>query len=263
MLRHVAQFRPTGRHRRPVVAPAVLMLVAAASACSSGGSTAQPPAKPIVYVAVGASETVGYGADNPSTEAWPRVLLRTALPPSTVFDDLGIAGATVKDALAQEVPAAVAKKPDLVTVWLNVNDMLSFIKPATYQQQLDDLVKQLRRGGATKVLVANVPPLDRLPSFLACKPNPPAGAPPCPSPALAFVPIQAVVTLVDNFNTAIATVVRQEGAVLVDLHAAGLAARAAGTEGSLIGKDGFHPSTAGHKAVAAAFAQALSASGGP
>ena len=258
----VVPFAPTGR-RPGLPAVAVAVLLAAATACSSGGSKAQPTAKRIVYVAVGASETVGYGADNPSTEAWPRVLLGTALPPTTVFDDLGIAGATVKDALAQEVPTAVAKKPDLVTVWLNVNDMINFVKPATYQQQLDDLVRQLRRGGATKVLVANVPPLDRLPSILACKPNPPAGGPPCPSPALGLVPLQALNTIVESYNVAIATVVRQEGAVLVDLHAASLSARTAGTEGSLIGKDGFHPSTAGHKAVASAFAQALTASGGP
>ncbi len=246
-----------------LLAVATAVLLSATAACSGGDSKAQAPAKRITYVAVGASETVGYGADDPAAEAWPRVLLRTALPSSTVFDDLGIPGATVRDALAHEVPTAVARHPDLVTVWLNVNDMLAFVQPATYQQQLDDLVGQLRRGGATKVLVANVPPLDRLPSFLACRPNPPPGGPPCPSPALGLVPLSVVNGFVDNYNAAIAAVVQRQGAVLVDLHAAGLAARSSGTEASLIGRDGFHPSTAGHRAVAAVFAQALTASGGP
>ena len=70
-------------------------------------------------------------------------------------------------------------------------------------------------------------------------------------------------SIVDDYNNATARVVKKEGAVLVDLHARGLDARAAGNEGSLVGTDGFHPSPAGHEAVAAAFAAALKASGGP
>ncbi|MGI8684147.1 MAG: hypothetical protein ACR2MO_03465 [Acidimicrobiales bacterium] len=44
---------------------------------------------------------------------------------------------------------------------------------------------------------------------------------------------------------------------MVDLDAVVQAARAAGTDASLVGDDGFHPSTAGHKAVADAFAAVL------
>lgn len=47
--------------------------------------------------------------------------------------------------------------------------------------------------------------------------------------------------------------VRAEGAELVDLHAATMAARAAGTEAALVSADGFHPSTAGHRTIAEAF----------
>jgi lysophospholipase L1-like esterase len=56
-------------------------------------------------------------------------------------------------------------------------------------------------------------------------------------------------------------VVERHGALLVDLHAVGMAARVAGTEASLVSQDGFHPSTAGHAAVAAAFAEVLRRSG--
>jgi lysophospholipase L1-like esterase len=65
------------------------------------------------------------------------------------------------------------------------------------------------------------------------------------------------------YNAATARVADREGAVLVDLNAAGLAARAAGTAGTQVAPDGLRPSTAGHAAVAAAFAAALEASGGP
>jgi lysophospholipase L1-like esterase len=61
---------------------------------------------------------------------------------------------------------------------------------------------------------------------------------------------------VDAYNAATARVTAATGAVLVDLHAAGLAARANGTEASLVSSDGFHPSDAGYSLVAKTFATA-------
>ena len=211
----------------------------------------------VVYAAVGASETVGVGATSPSTEGWPRVFART-LPPGSRYHNFGISGATVADALAREVPAALLVKPTLVTVWLNVNDLLSLVSPEAYERQLGSLVHKLRRGGAAKVLVANVPALDRLPALQACLALLKAGA--CPFPAATS--IAEIDAAVAGYNAAIARVAAREGAVLVDLHAALLRTRRDGTEPSVYGPDGFHPSTVGHRLTAAAFAAALEASNG-
>jgi lysophospholipase L1-like esterase len=64
--------------------------------------------------------------------------------------------------------------------------------------------------------------------------------------------IRAVVA---RYNAAIARVVTAEGAHLVDLHRAASALSSA----RLTAADGFHPSTEGHRAVAAAFAATLAA----
>jgi lysophospholipase L1-like esterase len=217
------------------------------------------------YVAVGASESVGVGTDDPAQQAWPEVLRHTALPTRTVFTNLGISGATVADALQKEVPQAVKLDPTLVTVWLNVNDLTHFVSVASYEQSLDNLVHQLRRGGKTKVLVANTPPVSDFPAYTSCRPNPPAGAAPCALGGLAQALLpgpQVVDDMVAAYNAAIARVVAKEGAVLVDLHAAAERARAEGTEQAMFSADGFHPSVEGHRVVAATFAGALSASGG-
>ena len=98
------------------------------------------------------------------------------------------------------------------------------------------------------------------------RPDPPAGGPPCLITGInkLLLPGPSVVNkIVDDYNDAVARVVKKQGAVLVDLHARGLDARAAGREADLVGSDGFHPSPAGHAAVAATFADALKASGGP
>lgn len=200
-------------------------------------------------VVVGASDAVGYGADDPATDAWPQVLARTALPAGATLVNLGIAGATVAVALAEELPAALAADATVVLVWLSVNDLVAQVPVDTYEAQLRRLVGDLRRGGS-RVLVGNAPPLDRLPISLS-------GADGAGGADGAAARLGALDQAVGAYNAAVARVVAAEGADLVDLHAAALAARAAGTEASLVSEDGFHPSTAGHGAIAAAFAEVL------
>ena len=121
--------------------------------------------------------------------------------------------------------------------------------PAEYERQLEQLVRTLRGNGRVRVLVANTPPLDQLPAYQLGR-------------LLTDLPdAQAVQRLVAQYNEGIARVVQRQGALLVDLHALGMAARAAGTEASYISRDGFHPNTAGHAKIAEAFAEVLRASG--
>ena len=231
----------------------LLVLIVVTAACSVSKPEVLPPPEetgpPPVYVAVGASETTGVGSDQPLRDAWPRVLHRIALPAGSVFVNMGIPGATVAQALAEEVPETLAARPNLVTIWLNVNDMARGVRPAEYERQLETLVRTMRNNGATRVLVANTPPLDNLPAYQAGRL---LGALPGP---------EQVRELVAAYNQAIARVVERHGALLVDLHAVGMAARAAGTEARMVSEDGFHPSTAGHAAVADAFAEVLRRSG--
>jgi lysophospholipase L1-like esterase len=222
---------------------AALSAVLAACTNSAGSGTSTTAPEPVVYTAVGASESVGVGADDPATEAWPRVLARTALPPDAVFHDVAVSDATAADALRTQVPAALATHPNVVTVWLNVNDLIALVTAANYEKTLKQIVHALRRDGAAQVLVANTPPVENLPAF---------------NRRFGFLR-QLAVTRVDEYNASISRVVKAEGAILVDLHSAGVRARDDGTLPSLIARDGFHPSTAGHVAIAASFAAELPA----
>jgi len=200
-----------------------------------------------VYVAVGASETVGVGADDPARQAWPLVLRDRALPRSTYLN-VGVSGSTVGDALAAQLPKALAADPAVATVWLAVNDITHLVPVEAYEQQLRTLVHGLRRNGLTTVLVGNVPAVQDLPAFRACLPGAGAGDLAC---ALPVVPPEDMVTAaVTEFNAAIERVARAEGAQVVDLSARRDLTR-------LTADDGFHPSTEGHRRIAATFARAL------
>lgn len=235
-----------------------MALAALVAGCA--GSPTPPPARersaiaapsptvdPAVYVAVGASETVGVGAADPRRDAWPQVLHDRALPTSRLVN-VGVSGATVRGALDAQLPRALAAAPDVVTVWLVVNDIVAAVPVAAYERQLQRLVHRLRRGGQTEVLVGNVPDLWRLPAFRACLPGAGVTEVPC---LLPFVPSEAEVQeTVRDFNAAVRRVVRAEGARLVDLSAEDDLA-------GLTGTDGFHPSTEGHQEIAQAYARVL------
>ncbi len=187
----------TPRFSRPLLAAAAVLSALALTACggaqaedkadtgttspspTTSTSTPSPSATStdsgLVYVAVGASETVGIGADNPKRDAWPVVLHRTALKKAQLVN-LGVSGSTVGQAINEQLPAALAAEPDVATVWLAVNDLTHLVPVQAYEQQLTSLVHQLRRDGRTQVLVGNMPAVERLPAFRACLPDAPADA---------------------------------------------------------------------------------------
>lgn len=228
---------------------AALVLVALlAGACRSGSSEGSGG----LYAVVGASDAKGFGADNPVNESWPQVLLHRDLPRGSGLMNVAVPGSTVAEALKRQAPDAANADAKATFVWLAVDDLLARVPPGTYESQLRQLVHALRRGGRTRVLVGNTPPLDRLPAYQACLASPSS----CPYGTLP--PPDVVDAAVQAYNAAIARVVRAEGAELVDLNAVGVLARKAGTDASLVSSDGFHPSTLGHKAIADAFAKVYS-----
>jgi acyl-CoA thioesterase-1 len=185
----------------------------------------------LVYVALGASDVVGEGADDPSTEAWPLVLY-DKLPAGTILHRLGVSGSTAEEAIAEQLPAAEAAEPDLVTIWLAVNDYRNQVSLPAYRKHLDEIVRRMASTGA-EVFVANLPDLRGIPELSE-------GQHP-----------SRLAAATSEWNATIAEIVLANGAHLVDLLAA-----SEGMEeemGVLISEDRFHPSTLGHIALAEIF----------
>jgi len=229
------------------------LLLVVMSACTTQATSSPPPASTpphIVYAAIGASETYGIGADDRYRQAWPQVFYNDALPASAVLYNFGIPGATTAQALRDEVPAALTVHPTVVTVWLNVNDLIQGVPPATYVQQLQQLIHALRQNGRGRVLVANTPDVSQLPAYRACLPNPPAGAPACPIPTSVLPSPAKVTAAVAAYNAAIARVVTLEGATLVDLHLSGTIIT---QHPNWFSSDGFHPNSQGYAVIAGLF----------
>ncbi len=199
----------------------------------------------IVYVALGASDALGVGAGNPNTEGYiPRLIAR--LPPRSQALNLGVSGIELHDALARELPQALATQPTLVTVWLSGNDFRDCVSLAQYGTDLDRLLAQLHEQTHAQVFVANLPDMSQLPYFKQGAPN--GGA------CVQGASTDAVRALAEHWNSVINAAVARHGDVLVDLFRSSLAGRP-----DLVASDGFHPSSQGYAILADLFWQQISA----
>ncbi len=197
------------------------------------GPTRAPLAAPLTYVALGASDAVGEGMPNGWHDGWVPSLAGR-LPPPVKLVNLGIGGSMLRDALERQLPRAIEAQPDLVTVWLVVNDALSGISLDDYRRDLDSLLAGLRARTTATVAVGNAP-------------YPPAHLDPWGIPDILRR------TIVGSWNRAIAGSVRQHGALLVDLYASWKLAE----HPEYIGPDGLHPTATGYRALTNTFHQAL------
>ncbi len=205
------------------------LLALALTACMPRATSS----KPFTYVAVGASDAVGVGARDPDTEGWvPRFGARLGRDVRVV--NLGVSGSTLAQALQEQLGPAVDAQPDVVTVWLAVNDLNARVPLERYSDNLDQLLDRLSTTRA-RVLVGNVPDLARLASAAGRDPGP-------------------LNEEVRRWNTEIAAAAQRHGATLVDLHARW---QEVAEHPEYLSQDGFHPSSEGYARLADVFAEAL------
>ena len=224
---------------RPILLALIVCLLQLTEGCAPLVSRVEAEARPVTYVAIGASDAAGVGARNPERDGWP-VRLHERLPARSTLVNLGVPGSRLGQALEQQLPVAVGLQPDLVTVWLAVNDLTADVPLERYAADLDLLLASLDETGAT-VLVGNVPDLALLPAFRG-------------------VDARLLQARVDAWNAAIAQVVGRHGAILVDLRAL---SHEQAQHPEYVAADGFHPSSEGYGRLAELFWDALQAGAGP
>ena len=223
----------------------LLMLVSAACAQDSTALTGpsnttashQQSVKQITYVAIGASDTFGVGTYDPYDDNWPTDLAALLGSSHIHLINLGIPGITVHDALNLELPVALDSHPDLITIWLGVNDIVDKVSANSYASDLNTLLARLRANSPhARIAIANVPDLTLLPFF-------------------AGTDTQLLTQQIQVYNTVIASAAQQHQAILVDLAQQNYNLKA--HPEYINSNDGLHPSDIGYEQLAKVFYQAL------
>jgi acyl-CoA thioesterase I len=188
----------------------------------------------LVYMAIGASDALGIGADPPTDgyvfqiedaledEGANVQLVNVAIPGANL--------ATISD--AAQLALHVGPEPDLVTIWVGANDVIDGEDPAEFEQELDNLLDEFDGSGAI-VAIADLPDLTDLPRFIE-NPDP-----------------DVTSSRIDAFNEAIHDQAQAHGAVLVPLSEEEVEDR------FVSDADGFHPNDAGHARIAELFLEEI------
>ncbi|HZB94980.1 MAG TPA: SGNH/GDSL hydrolase family protein [Herpetosiphonaceae bacterium] len=163
-------------------------------------------------------------------------LLREQIP-DLEFTNLGESGARVADVLHQQVDRATELAPDLLTLVVGANDLLT-TPDEQFQHDYDDLVGRLRSKTSGMIAIANIP------DFAHLLP---------PQYGTYRAPLS---NRTREFNHIIAATAATYGVLLVDL----AASREVEDLRNLSG-DGFHPNARGYRAMARIFAEALNDAG--
>jgi lysophospholipase L1-like esterase len=194
----------------------------------------------INYVAIGASDTFGIGTSDPYSQNWPTDLTEK-LGQKVHLINLGIPGISLHDALNLELPVALDSHPELVTIWLGVNDIVDHVPIHSYSHDLDFMLKRLRsQAPSARILIANIPDLTLLPYF-------------------ATYNQQLLHQQIEQYNATIVHEAQQYHAFLVDLSQQNYNLR---EHPEYISNDGLHPTDLGYLQLAELFYKTLQQSQG-
>ena len=214
------------RHVVPTLLAFLLLAGCGGGGSSGGGGGVRGT---LVYTAIGASDAVGIGATPLSNGYVPTLAGRLrAVGFATTLNNLGINGARVGDMIDDELPDALASDPDVVTIWTGANDLIGGDSPDAFALELAFLLAQLQDGTNATIYVGDLPDLTQARLFRD-------GSDPDVTKAR-----------VDAYNLRIHQAIEDAGCVLVVLSTIELT-------DDLTWIDGFHPSNAGHAALADAY----------
>jgi lysophospholipase L1-like esterase len=151
-----------------------------------------------------------------------------------------MSGSIASQAARDQVPAAVSLRPQLVTIWLSVNDLNASIDPQDYGVALRSVVEPLVQKTDARIFVGTVPDLRSVPAY-------------------AGQDQAALLARINAYNAAIAAIALafKDRVLPVDL----FTGSAALTSTITVSADGFHPSDDGYELIADRFTAAIAKAG--
>jgi lysophospholipase L1-like esterase len=214
--------------------PVLVLVGAGLGACGGGATVMETPAR-IIYLAIGASDAAGVGAD-PLTRGY---VFRIADELDDRVDQVFLAPLAIPGATAEQLDSALELflaseiQPNLVTVWTGPNDLIRGDDAGDFEDDLAEIFERLRDRTDGLVVTGNIPDLTQLPRF---RDDPDE---------------DVTRERIEEFNEAIAGQAEDHDVLVVDLYGEPV------EDGLVSDADGFHPNNAGHERIAAEFLEVI------
>ena len=222
-------------NRNRLAAPLLSALLSAIFFASIGCGGGSDSHAQISYVALGASDATGVGAD-PINEGYVFEIAEGVRQQgySTELLNLGIPGAEADEIKNIELEAllGVQDTADLVTIFTGPNDIVSGRAVENFEGNIQTILSELREKTSAYIVISNIPDLTQLPRFVEE-----------PSANVTFERVVA-------FNQAISRQAAVYNVPIVDSFSEPI-------DAFLVSGDGFHPSNEGHELIAQRFLELI------
>ena len=184
---------------------------------------------PLVYVALGDSTGAGVGAFQGGYVAriYQRILEQR---PSSRLANLCVSGATTAAVLRSQLDHAVAKRPQLVTLGIGINDISHGVPLEQFAQNYERILRTLKEKTKPQIVVSNIPDVSTarvVPAFLRGKFH------------------EQIVT----YNQRLEGIAKRHGVTIFDIFS--ITTRELHAHPEYFSPDGFHPSDEGYEMWAA------------
>ncbi len=115
-----------------------------------------PTASKTTYVSLGDSLTAGVGAET-YMQSYPYMFAKQLSRKNTVnLKDLSYPGAKTQDVIAT-LPDAIARKPDIVTLLIGINDIHDRITAAQFEANYRSILSMLKKNTTAKIYAISIP----------------------------------------------------------------------------------------------------------
>ena len=212
-----------------------LKLLAALALSLGACAGAREPPERIVYLAIGASDAAGFGAE-PITDGY---VFRVAEELDERVDQVFLTPLAIPNAGTEQLDAALELlletgiEPNLVTVWTGANEVVRGEDADDFEDALEDMFERLRDRTDGVIVAANIPDLTELPRFREDPDD------------------DVTEERIEEFNEAIAEQAEDYDVLVVDLYGEPV-------EDDLVSdEDGFHPNDEGHERIADEFLEVI------
>ncbi|CAF3362562.1 unnamed protein product [Rotaria sp. Silwood2] len=207
--------------------------------CAQSSNITSSTSNILKYIALSASDAVGVGTSQPSENGWVPKFASLINAQETL--NLGRSGSTLSDAMHEQLPKVLDQKPNIITIWLAVNDFNQQIfNPSilkNYHLDLNKMLSKLRTkfDKNTRILVGNIPDLAQVNIYKSFG-----------------IPKQYLSMQIKQWNDVISDTVQKHQCELVDLF---VYWKELAVHPEYISFDGFHPSADGYTRLAEIFYQ--------
>jgi acyl-CoA thioesterase-1 len=219
--------------RAALIACLIALLILSAACNRSGKDTSEMPkptvAKlkpgPIHYVALGDSTGVGVGARN---GGYAGRLFRhiSERRPGSRLTNLCVSGATTVAVLESQLDQALAKKADLITLGIGINDIGHGLTVDEFGKNYEAILSKLKSDTGATILVTNIPDIStapRIPDFARRRYH----------------------QLIVDFNQRLEEIALRQSVLLFDIYT--ITHQELPSHPEYISSDGFHPSDEGYQ----------------